>query len=111
MMETLFNIVSADYLHMIVRFLICLLTNWVVVDLLYYHKSHRRDFYFTFMLIGVAIFFIVFFMIFVRCHARERDDLSLCGDMSLGGQRPGIDHAPGGTGTHRPAHCVVRVDM
>ena len=65
MMETLFNIVSADYLHMIVRFLICLLTNWVVVDLLYYHKSHRRDFYFTFMLIGVAIFFIVFFMIFV----------------------------------------------
>ena len=65
MMETLFNFVSADYLHMIVRFLICLLTNWVVVDLLYYHKSHRRDFYFTFMLIGVAIFFIVFFMIFV----------------------------------------------
>ena len=55
MMETLFNFVSADYLHMIVRFLICLLTNWVVVDLLYYHKSHRRDFYFTFMLIGVGI--------------------------------------------------------
>ena len=39
MMETLFNIVSADYLHMIVRFLICLLTNWVVVDLLYYQCS------------------------------------------------------------------------
>jgi hypothetical protein len=39
--------------------------NWVIVDLLYYPKSKRRDFFFTFMLIGVAIFFIVFFMIFV----------------------------------------------
>jgi len=64
-MEFLESIISSDYLHMIVRFMICLLTNWVVVDLLYYRKSRRRDFYFTFMLIGVAIFFIVFFMIFV----------------------------------------------
>ncbi len=50
---------------MLVRFAICTLVNWLIVDRLYYQKSKRRDFYFTFMLIGVAIFFIVFFMIFV----------------------------------------------
>ena len=50
---------------MLVRFLICVATNWVIVDRLYFPKSKRRDFFFTFMLIGIAIFFIVFFMIFV----------------------------------------------
>ena len=65
MMDFLTNIVSSDYLHMLVRFAICFFVNWCIVHLLYYPKSRRRDFYFTFMLIGVAIFFIVFFMIFV----------------------------------------------
>ena len=64
-MEILTNLVSYDYLLMLIRFAICLATNWVIVDLLYFPKSKRRDFFFTFMLIGVAIFFIVFFMIFV----------------------------------------------
>lgn len=52
-------------MKMLVRFAICVLTNWVIVAKLYYPKSRRRDFFFTFMLIGIAIFFIVFFMIFV----------------------------------------------
>ncbi|MBR6264648.1 MAG: DUF4956 domain-containing protein [Prevotella sp.] len=64
-MEIISNLISAEYLHMLVRFAICVFINWVIVDLLYYPKSKRRDFFFTFMLIGVAIFFIVFFMIFV----------------------------------------------
>lgn len=38
---------------------------WVMVHFLYYRKSHRRDFYFTFMLLGVAIYFLVYSMIFV----------------------------------------------
>ena len=50
---------------MLIRFFICFATNWVIVAQLYYPKSKRRDFFFTFMLIGIAIFFIVFFMIFV----------------------------------------------
>ena len=50
---------------MLARFLICVVVNWIIVKTLYYPKSRRRDFFFTFMLIGVAIFFIVFFMIFV----------------------------------------------
>ena len=64
-MDILSGLVSLDFTLMLVRFAICLLVNWIIVDKLYYKKSKRRDFYFTFMLIGVAIFFIVFFMIFV----------------------------------------------
>ena len=63
-MENLFGI-SLDFGEMLIRFLICVIVNWVIVDRLYYQKSKRRDFYFTYILIGVSIFFIVFFMIFV----------------------------------------------
>jgi uncharacterized membrane protein len=50
---------------MVVRLIISILFTWLIIDRMYYAKSHRRDFRFTFMLIPVAIFFIVFFMIFV----------------------------------------------
>ena len=63
-MENLFGI-SLDFGEMLIRFLICVIVNWFIVDRLYYQKSKRRDFYFTYILIGVSIFFIVFFMIFV----------------------------------------------
>ncbi len=56
---------SPDFFSMLVRFAICALVNLFIVDRLYFRKSKRRDFYFTFMLISVAIFFLVFFMIFV----------------------------------------------
>jgi len=61
-MDTLF---STDFLEMLLRFLICILVVWIIIDRFYAAKSKRRDFYFTFMLISVAIFFIVYFMIFV----------------------------------------------
>lgn len=57
--------ITADFWQMLLRFAICMFVNWVIIDRLYYVKSHRRDFYFTFMLISVAIFFLVFFMVFV----------------------------------------------
>lgn len=56
---------SNDFLMMFVRLLINMVVTWFIIDRLYYRKSRRRDFYFTFMLISIAIFFIVFFMIFV----------------------------------------------
>lgn len=56
---------SSDFMMMFIRLLINVLATWFIIDRLYYQKSRRRDFYFTFMLISVAIFFIVFFMIFV----------------------------------------------
>ena len=56
---------SNDFAMMFVRLLINIVFTWLIIDRLYFKKSQRRDFYFTFMLIPIAIFFIVFFMIFV----------------------------------------------
>ena len=60
-----FLMLSNDFLMIFVRLLINVVVTWLIIDRLYYRKSRRRDFYFTFMLISIAIFFIVFFMIFV----------------------------------------------
>ena len=66
-MNELFDLLSVkpEFFSMLTRFAICVLVNWVIIDRLYFAKSKRRDFYFTFMLISIAVFFIVFFMIFV----------------------------------------------
>ena len=53
---------SNEFLGTLLRFAICVLVNWSIINLLYFKKSHRRDFYFTFMLMTVAIFFLVYFM-------------------------------------------------
>lgn len=65
MKEQLVMGLTPQYLQMLIRFAICVIVNWIIIDQLYYRKSKRRDFYFTFMLISVSIFFLVFFMIFV----------------------------------------------
>jgi hypothetical protein len=53
---------SADFGNTILRFFICILVNWIIVHYLYFKKGKRRDFYFTFMIISVAIFFLVYLM-------------------------------------------------
>ncbi len=58
-MEDLFSLTFGSTL---IRFLICIVVNWSIIHFLYYRKSHRNDFYFTFMLMTVAIFFLVYFM-------------------------------------------------
>ena len=58
-MQDLFSVGFGDTL---IRFVICIVVNWFVVHCLYFKKSHRRDFYFTFMIISVAIFFLVYLM-------------------------------------------------
>ena len=58
-MEELF---SAGFPSILMRFVICLLVNWFIVQFLYFRKSQRRDFYFTFVIISVAIFFLVYLM-------------------------------------------------
>lgn len=57
--------ISSDFIHMLLRLFISIVVNLIVIDRLYYQKSKRREFYFTFMLISMAIFLLVFFMIFV----------------------------------------------
>ena len=58
-MEFLF---SSGFGDTLARFVICFLVNWFIVHFLYYRKSHRQDFYFTFMVISVAIYFLVYLM-------------------------------------------------
>ena len=47
---------------MLLRFALNLAVCWVIVGLLYYRKSKRRDYYFTFMLFSITIFFLIFLM-------------------------------------------------
>ena len=56
--------VTPVFAEMMIRFFICLGFSWLIIDRLYYRESHRRDYYFTFLLTSIAIFFLVFFMIF-----------------------------------------------
>ena len=50
------EIISVNFADTLVRFFICMLVNWVIVHFLYFRKSKRRDFYFTFVIISMAIF-------------------------------------------------------
>ncbi len=74
----LFNFTfSPDFPLMIIRFVILMIVTWVIVDRLYYKKSHRRDFYFSFMLMSVAIFFLVYFMIFVLEDLKAKTSIGI----------------------------------
>ena len=57
---------TGEFGHLsVANFLINTLVVWIMVHFLYFRKSRRRDFYFTFTLLGVAIYFLVYSMIFV----------------------------------------------
>ena len=59
MLQNLFSVAFADTLT---RFFLCLFVNWFIVHYLYFKKGKRRDFYFTFVIISVAIYFLVYLM-------------------------------------------------
>lgn len=69
--------ISEPFVAMLIRLAVCLVINLVIVDRLYYKKSRRRDFYFTFMLISLAIFFLVFFMIFVLEDMKAKTSIGI----------------------------------
>ena len=56
------EIISVSFADTLVRFFICMLVNWMIVHFLYFKKSKRRDFYFTFIIISMAIFFLIYLM-------------------------------------------------
>lgn len=77
-MEHLFDLsFSAGFQGMLIRFAISVIVNWIIVDRLYFKKSHRRDFYFTFIISSMAIFFIVFFMIFVLEDMKSKTSMGI----------------------------------
>ena len=69
--------ISEPFVAMLIRLFVCIVVNLIIVDRLYYKKSRRRDFYFTFMLISLAIFFLVFFMIFVLEDMKAKTSIGI----------------------------------
>ena len=61
---TLFELVSS--------FLLNSLVVWIIVHFFYYPKGHRRDYYFTFVLLSVSIFMLIYLL------------LGASGDMGIG---------------------------
>ena len=53
---------STGFADTMLRFVVCTIVNLILVYGLYYRKSGRRDFSFTFTLISVAIYFLVYLM-------------------------------------------------
>lgn len=51
-----------DLLQMLVRFAFNTVVIWLMIHCLYYRKSKRRDYYFTFMLISISIFFLIYLL-------------------------------------------------
>lgn len=53
---------SAGFALLLLRFAFNLLVVWGVIRLFYYPKSRRRDYCFTFMLISISIFLMIFLL-------------------------------------------------
>lgn len=74
----IFSITTSEgFLAMLVRFLVCVTVNWIIVDRLYFARCKRRDFYFTFTLSSIAVFFLVFFMIFALEDLKTKTSIGI----------------------------------
>ena len=52
----------SDFGEMMIRFGFFALFVWIIVHLLYYRKTHRRDYFFTLVLLSVSIFFLIYLL-------------------------------------------------
>ena len=77
------SIISHDFIQMLVRFIICMVVNFILINRLYFPKSKRRDFYFTYMLTSVAVFFLMFFMMSMKAKATLGIGIGLFGIFSI----------------------------
>ena len=48
--------------EMLLRFAFLLVVVWFIVHFLYYRKTHRRDYFFTLILLSVSIFFLIYLL-------------------------------------------------
>jgi len=51
-----------SFLLLLMRFVFNLLVIWIIIQYFYYKKSHRKDYYITFMLFSVTIFLLIFLL-------------------------------------------------
>lgn len=52
----------ANISELLIRFAFNLLIVWLVIDKIYYPHAKRKEYYFTFMLISISIFFLTFLL-------------------------------------------------
>jgi len=52
----------AGFGELALRFLLMMVFIWGIVYFLYYRKSHRRDYFFTFILLSVSVFFLIYLL-------------------------------------------------
>ncbi|MBO4803670.1 MAG: DUF4956 domain-containing protein [Muribaculaceae bacterium] len=50
------------FTEMLMRFGFLLVVVWFIVHFLYYRKTHRRDYFFTLILLSVSIFFLIYLL-------------------------------------------------
>lgn len=53
---------TGDMMQLLLRFAFNLFFVWIIIHKLYYAKSQRRDYYFTFAIISVSIFFLIYLL-------------------------------------------------
>ncbi len=53
---------GAGLADLAVRFLFLLAAVWIIVHLLYYRKTKRRDYFFTLILLSVSVFFLIYLL-------------------------------------------------
>ena len=75
--------ISFEFTQMLIRLFICVLVNFIIIHFLYYPKSRRRDFYFTYMLTSIAVFFLLFFMMDLKSKATMGIGIGLFGIFSI----------------------------
>jgi hypothetical protein len=49
-------------IEMLSRFILNIIVVWIITHFFYYPKSQRRDYYFTFLMISVSIFMLIYLM-------------------------------------------------
>ena len=54
--------IDQDFITLLCRCFFNMAIVWFIIHFLYYRKSQRRDYYFTFMLISLSIFFLIFLL-------------------------------------------------
>lgn len=48
--------------NMIIKFIVNIIAIGIIIHLFYFRKSRRREYYFTFMLIGISVFFLIYLL-------------------------------------------------
>ena len=52
----------SDMMQLLIRFVFNTLVAWFIIRFQYYPKSQRRDYFFTFSLIALSVFFLIFLL-------------------------------------------------